>query len=289
MICRNCGTENAPGATFCGRCGQQLNGGDSGANRGISEGRKTQSSNPIKIVLIVVISVALVSVLVGAAVLLIPKMLNKNASGTLVRKGASETTQYNQILESETTQPETQAYNSILETESETESESESTEAYKETQREEKYKIVVGDYDWEEAQARCEDMGGYLVQINDYEEWTYLTETFIPSQNVENTKFLIGGEREASSHDYYWVKDGEKVGDVLNSSNSWINQNDLWFYSSKQQQPSFYDDTTEEGEYYLQMFYIKDTSSNREKGRKIGWSINDIAISEKMAFICEFD
>ena len=197
--------------------------------------------------------------------------------------------QNNQLLESETTTPETTAYVPILEPTTQAVTEPETTTAAAETQREEKYKIFVGDYNWEEAEARCEEMGGYLVQINDYDEWEYLTETFIPSQNVDTNKFLIGGRRDTSSDAYYWVRNGEKVGDILNDPTSWINQNDVWFYSSKQRQPSFYDDTTKEGEYYLQMFYIEDTSSNREKGRKIGWAINDIALSEQMSFICEFD
>lgn len=287
MICSNCGTENNPGATYCKRCGNLLNTNIGGGPEKEYVPPKP-SSNPLKIVLIVVLSVTLVSGLVAAGFLIIPKMLNKDTSGVVSYNGEKESPTYNQILESETTQPETTqsettAYNPILETEPE------STQAYQETQREEKYQIFTGNYNWEEAQARCEEMGGYLVQINDYDEWTYLTETFIPSQSGENTKFLIGGRRDASSKDYYWVKNGEKVGDILNSSSSWINENDLWFYSSKQHQPSFYDDETKEGEYYLQMFYIKDTSSNREKGRKIGWSINDISLSEEMSFICEFD
>ena len=158
-----------------------------------------------------------------------------------------------------------------------------------ETRPEDKYKIVNGEYDWEEAQRECERMGGHLVWINNYKEWKYLTKTFIPNQKDAGVKFLVGGRRSEDSHNYYWTDGYEAFGNVLNSEDSWINKHDLWFYSSIQTQPSFYDSNTDENEYYLQLFYIKDTSSNREKGRKIGWSFNDVSISEKMSFICEFE
>ena len=106
---------------------------------------------------------------------------------------------------------------------------------------------------------------------------------------VQKRDGYSGGRRGTDSTDYYWVKGNEAFGNILNSYESWINQNDLWFYSAIQTQPSFYDSETNEGEYYLQIFYIKDTSSNRKKGRKIGWSFNDVSLSETMSFICEFD
>ena len=295
MFCKYCGTKNEQNATFCTGCGRPLNGSQNRQNSYQNEQRHYQNqqedyqgSKPksLNLILILGIIIMLLGILGGGATLILPKILDNKEDARTQLHGASKETQTSQLLESETTQaPSTTVYVPILETESQMQS----TEIPKETQKEEKYKIVTGSFNWEEAQARCEEMGGYLVQINDYQEWRYLTEKFIPSQNIDNTKFLIGGRRDISSEEYYWVKNGQKVGNILNNPTSWIDQNDIWFYSSKQRQPSFYDDESKEGEYYLQMFYIEDTSSNREKGRKIGWSINDIALSEEMSFICEFD
>ena len=230
-----------------------------------------------KIAMIIVLAI-LIGGLGGAVIWLIPQVLAKDTDETKETKVIQVESSSSKNTEIASTQEQT----SIAETTQTLETEK--------TQLQSKYQIVTGYYNWEEADSKCMDMGGHLVHIDDYKEWKYLTETFIPSQKVENTKFLIGGKREEDSTDYFWVtEDGVLIGNPLNSYNSWINQHDLWFYSSIQTQPSFYDSETNEGEYYLQIFYIKDTESNRKKGRKLGWSFNDVSISEEMSFICEFD
>lgn len=264
MICRKCGTENKKDSIYCKECGERLN---------KSEIKKFDWFKTTLIVLAVIAVGAVLNSIVSP-------MLKKNVDYTQDKHNNLENS-IEQVTDAYNTEKNVEE-GSVLTTE-ETES------LISEVPLEDKYKIVNGEYDWEEAQQECERMGGHLVWINDYKEWKYLTKTFIPNQKNAGVKFLVGGRRSEDSHNYYWTDGYEAFGNVLNSQDSWINKHDLWFYSAIQIQPSFYDSETEENEYYLQLFYIKDTSSNREKGRKIGWSFNDVSISEKMSFICEFE
>lgn len=67
------------------------------------------------------------------------------------------------------------------------------------------YKILTGEYTWNEADALCQKMGGHLVTITSTQE-----QEFIEVLNADNLNLWIGGYRD-ENHVWYWVT-GEKWG-----------------------------------------------------------------------------
>lgn len=97
------------------------------------------------------------------------------------------------------------------------------------------YQIVVEDCTWYDALAGCAAQGGYMARISSPEEYQYIVE-MLNSGGYTNIHFYLGGRRDDTGVDYYWVnKQNEFMGDCLNSSDSWTSS--YWY----QNEPSFRD------------------------------------------------
>ena len=115
-----------------------------------------------------------------------------------------------------------------------------------------RYRFVKDDCTWKEAFQKAKEAGGYLVNINSKKEYSYLVSE-IERLGYEKTMFKIGGRRDLSSKDYYWVdRQDQKYGDKLNSSSSWAS--DSWYKT----EPSYTDtvDGKKIDEPYLEFYKI---------------------------------
>ncbi|HEX3022911.1 MAG TPA: C-type lectin domain-containing protein, partial [Lachnospiraceae bacterium] len=133
------------------------------------------------------------------------------------------------------------------------------------------YEIIVEDTSWEEADRRCQEMGGHLVTITSQEE---MDEVVALAETTDAIYIWMGG---TTSYD----NEGNVFG-------HWETGEKLSYSAWCKGEPSRVDiDGTEER--YLMLWNVK--LSN-------GWSWNDQrndpveavpAMSGKMAFICEYD
>jgi len=146
-----------------------------------------------------------------------------------------------------------------------------------------RYEYAMLDGTWEDAYLICKAKGGHLVTFETQEEFDYVTSD-LESKDQRGNMFYIGGRRDLSSRDYYWVDaDNDLIGDPLNSLTAW-NVN-CWLTG----EPSFRDTTLGLDEHVLDIFYYKDL------GR---WVWNDVpndllsAVSTyrgKIGYICEYE
>ena len=146
-----------------------------------------------------------------------------------------------------------------------------------------RYEYAMLDGTWEDAYLICKAKGGHLVTFETQEEFDYVTSD-LESKDQRGNMFYIGGRRDLSSSDYYWVDaDNNLIGDPLNSLTAW-NVN-CWLTG----EPSFRDTTLGLDEHVLDIFYYKDL------GR---WVWNDVpndllsAVSTyrgKIGYICEYE
>lgn len=143
------------------------------------------------------------------------------------------------------------------------------------------YQYFIEDCTWEEAYAKCKDMGGYLVHINSQEEFQYLTEE-IEKKKMNKIQFFIGATRNLSEKKYYWLdEDRMLIGEPLNDSDAWCS--DCWLSG----EPSFEGQGIDED--CVEMFYYR--SEKR-------WVWNDVpndilkavpSYSNGIGYICEFE
>ena len=97
------------------------------------------------------------------------------------------------------------------------------------------YQIVVEDCTWYDALTRCTTQGGYLARISSPEEYQYIVD-MLNNGGYTNIHFYLGGRRDDTGVDYYWVNEqNEFMGDCLNSGDSWCSS--YWY----QNEPSFRD------------------------------------------------
>ena len=95
------------------------------------------------------------------------------------------------------------------------------------------YMLVYGQYTWDEAKAKCEEMGGHLVTITSAAE-----QKFIEEINMFAQCLWIGGYRDAE-HNWYWVTGEEwsytnwEVGEPNNSSNVIPDENRVSIWPDK--------------------------------------------------------
>ncbi len=146
-----------------------------------------------------------------------------------------------------------------------------------------RYEYAMLNGTWEDAYQICKAKGGHLVTFETQEEFDYVTSD-LESKDQRGNMFYIGGRRDLSSSDYYWVDaDNNLIGDPLNSLTAW-NVN-CWLTG----EPSFRDTTLGLDEHVLDIFYYKDL------GR---WVWNDVpndllsAVSTyrgKIGYICEYE
>ena len=129
-----------------------------------------------------------------------------------------------------------------------------------------RYQIVVEDCTWYDALSRSSAQGGYLARISSPEEYQYIVD-MLNSGGYTNIHFYLGGRRDDTGVDYYWVNEqNEFMGDCLNSSTSWCSS--YWY----QNEPSFRDTGSdangEIAENVMNLFcvsgswYLNDSSDN---------------------------
>lgn len=138
------------------------------------------------------------------------------------------------------------------------------------------YEFICEDITWEEASQKCKNKGGYLVNINSDAEWNYILGE-ISKLGYDNRKFYIGGKRDSSSNDYYWInQSGQKIGSSINNEKYWL-----------EGEPTFRDDTLGVDEKYMMMYFY-------DRGSTWNWVdvMNNVpgevdAYRGKIAYICE--
>lgn len=148
------------------------------------------------------------------------------------------------------------------------------------------YKVVVEDCTWEQARQRSADQGGYLLRISSAEEYNYIVD-MLNSGSYKTTHFYLGGRRDASGTEYYWVdEENNFMGDCLNQGGSWTGS--YWYPD----EPSFYDTGSDASgsidEDVMNLFCVSGT-----------WYLNDSAsdlaglypslLSGKVGYIIEFE
>lgn len=146
-----------------------------------------------------------------------------------------------------------------------------------------RYSFVVDDCTWSQAFQKALDSGGYLARINSVEEQAYLIAQ-IEAQELDNIQFRLGGRRDNTSNEYYWVDANNQLyGEALNSTTYWGCTN--WMAG----EPSYYDSNLDLDENCLCMYY---NSSAR------GWVWNDVPddlvgavsyYSGKVGYIIEYE
>lgn len=87
-----------------------------------------------------------------------------------------------------------------------------------------RYEYYMDDCTWTQALNKAVAMGGYLLRINNEEEFDYICNQISGSAFDSMVIFHIGGRRNSGEYDYYWVDENNVLyGECLNSSTSWTN------------------------------------------------------------------
>lgn len=145
-----------------------------------------------------------------------------------------------------------------------------------------RYELVVEDTTWDSAFQEAKDKGGYLVRINSRDEYNAILQQ-ISAENKTNIQFYLGARRDDSSQDYYWVDENNNfIGDPINASGSWCE--DEWLSG----EPSFTDGSVVEDK--VDMFLYQQTGTfvwNDCSGDLLG-VLGDSA-SGKIGYIVEYD
>ncbi|MCB7303941.1 zinc-ribbon domain-containing protein [Bariatricus massiliensis] len=144
-----------------------------------------------------------------------------------------------------------------------------------------RYEYIVSDCTWQQAFDDCIKRGGYLARINSKKEYDYILSE-IRQKGLEKKHFRIGGRRDATSEDYYWVNDKNQFyGEKVNSGGYWCNSE--WMAN----EPSYSDKDIQETS--LDIFYY-------EKEER--WVWNDVPdniievvpeYAGKLGYICEYE
>lgn len=144
-----------------------------------------------------------------------------------------------------------------------------------------RYEYIVSDCTWQQAFDDCIKRGGYLARINSRKEYDYILSE-IRQKGLEKKHFRIGGRRDATSEDYYWVNGKNQFyGEKVNSGGYWCNSE--WMAN----EPSYTDKDIQET--CLDIFYYE------KEGR---WVWNDVPdniievvpeYAGKLGYICEYE
>ena len=143
------------------------------------------------------------------------------------------------------------------------------------------YELIVGDVTWTEAYENCISRGGHLVRITTDEEYQTVLQQ-IYSEDKANIKFWIAGSR-GDDDEYHWIyEDGGQSEEVINYEDKYKS---YWL----ENEPSFYDESTQSEENRMNMFYMKKTDK---------WVWNDVPddvlevasfYSGTIGYICEYE
>ena len=147
-----------------------------------------------------------------------------------------------------------------------------------------RYQVVIDDCSWEEALYRCQEQGGYLARISSPEEYQYITDMLGGYTNIH---FYLGGRRDASGTEYYWVNgQNEFMGECLNSSSSFCIP--YWYNGEPSYSDTGSDASGDISEEVMNLFYVSGT-----------WYLNDSSgdlaqyypelLSGKVGYIVEFE
>ena len=124
------------------------------------------------------------------------------------------------------------------------------------------YQVVIEDCTWEEARQRCIDAGGYLVRINSEEEFDYIT-NLLNSRGYSDYHFYLGGRRELSDTEYYWVnEENQFLEGCLNSAESWAMPH--WYNNEPSFQDTGSDAPSAISEDVMNLFFVSES-----------WYLND--------------
>ncbi|MCR5800406.1 MAG: zinc-ribbon domain-containing protein [Lachnospiraceae bacterium] len=142
-----------------------------------------------------------------------------------------------------------------------------------------RYEVVIGEFTWEEAMEDVKNRGdnAYLVHINTKEEYDYICSEVVPK--YQGYILWTGARRDTNRYVYKWVnRSNQQVGDNIIDLEFWLDG-----------EPTFYDKTTSNNEYYVDFFYVK--SAGRFILNDVPNNILDVLpnYSGKIGYIVEFD
>jgi len=195
--CQNCGYHSDPSAAFCTNCGAKLLLEDAERKVYTQPAPKTQSNNQIAALIISI--VALVIVVIVAAVLLVPKFIGKKEQP------------FNP-------QPTGVIDNTV-------------------DKRESFYTVYKSDASWSEANKNALKQGGYLISINDAEEFKKACKL---AEDAGIRVFWVGAKRNSSSR---WA-------DI-----SWLDNTPISFTKWFDGEPTYYSEDGDD-ENYLMAFCV---------------------------------
>lgn len=275
MRCPNCNSQVDKDAEFCESCGTKL---------GI---QKKPSQLPVVIICLVLF----IAAVGGGALWVVSDEYHDD--GTLVLTDSED---IQSAGEEKTVPGEAEdvdsGYTDADEKTEENETESEKDTADKYATKKEpaydvteggihRYEYVVSDCTWSEAYQNCLKAGGYLVRINSLDEYNYIINE-IEQRQMTNIQFRIGGRRDSTSKDYYWVdRSNQLYGEKINADSYWTKE--IWLTG----EPSFSDGSVQEE--YLDIFYYANETR---------WVLNDVPddilstapeFSGKFGYICEYE
>ena len=241
--CQGCGSLIKSGNRFCTNCGRLIATGFSDKSLNAAELQKGKSRDKKRKAVIIVL---LLSFLLALALLVIAglfylksrypetdKPVNDNEFSAENRVSPDAKVSVG-IMDTENNAFEENAFsNDIQESENTTEflnSEVQGTE----TSVEEsdvvydsaeggvhRYEYIINDCTWTQAFELAKKTGGYLAHINSPEEFACIIGE-IEARNYMGIHFFIGGRREVTDTNYYWVDENNfPYGEVINGSNYW--------------------------------------------------------------------
>lgn len=148
------------------------------------------------------------------------------------------------------------------------------------------YEFVIEDCTWYDALTGCAEQGGYLARISSPEEYQYII-SMINSKGYTNIHFYLGGRRDDTGSEYYWVNEqNEFIGDCLNSSDSWCSS--YWY----QNEPSFTDTGSdaagEIAENVMNLFYVSGSWYLNDSSDDLAGNYPDL-LSGKVGYIIEYE
>ena len=148
------------------------------------------------------------------------------------------------------------------------------------------YQVVVEDCTWQEALRRSLDQGGHLLRLNSPEEYEYIA-GMLSDGGYTNIHFYLGGRRDDSGREYYWVDENNQfMGECLNSGQNWCAP--YWFDN----EPSFQDTGSDASgaitEDVMNLFYVSGTWYLNDSASDLAGMYPDL-LSGKVGYIIEFE